>query len=376
MHSSSDLPEDSRAIVQRQTDRLQTLNEIGRVMSSTLDLHTLYETIYQQIGRVMDASQFFLALLREDEGGIAVPYLREEGTLLLDQVMPGGPSMTGTIIATGIPILFHTTAEYEERLRAVGLAASIVGEKDSESGIFVPLHTGSRTIGALTVQSPRAYAYTEDDMRMLSVLASQAAVAIENAGLYAASENNVRQMQALLKVARTISASLDLSTVLDSILTSMREVLPFYFAAILLPDHTSGHLDVKGTVGPFSEERRIGTKIPFGRGVTGRVFQTGEALLLNDVSTFDDYIDHEIKEICSEMAVPLKRGDSVIGVVDVERIESSGFTHMSYPCSPCSPVRPPLPLKTLGCTRSNSDASTNSRLFRASCRNSRPFMTN
>ena len=326
MHSSSTEIEDTWSIVQRQTDRLQTLNEIGRVMSSTLDLQTLYETIYQQIGRVMDASQFFIALQQADDGRIMVPYLREDGSLLLDQLMPAGASMTGSIIQTGKPLLFQTTAEYEERVRASGLAASIVGEQDSESGIFVPLHTGSRTIGALTVQSPRPHAYTEDDMRMLGVLASQAAVAIENAGLYAASENNVRQMQALLKVARTISASLDLTTVLDSILTSMREVLPFYFAAILLPDHSRGHLDVKGTAGPFSEERRFGTKIPFGRGITGRVFQTGEALLVNDVSTYEDYIDHEIREICAEMAVPLKRGNSVIGVVDVERVESAGFT--------------------------------------------------
>ena len=105
-----------------------------------------------------------------------------------------------------MPILFHTTAEYEERLHAFGLAASIVGEKDSESGIFVPLHTGSRTIGALTVQSPRAYAYTEDDMRMLSVLASQAAVAIENAGLYERSQRNVRESEALLQVAKPLPA--------------------------------------------------------------------------------------------------------------------------------------------------------------------------
>ena len=170
MQSSTAVNLGTRTFVQRQTDRLQTLNEIGRVMSSTLDLQTLYETIYQQIGRVMDASQFFLALQREEDGSIEVPYLREDGTLLLDQVMPPGPSMTGTIIRTGTPILFHTTQEYDERLRAFGLSAGIVGQQDSESGIFVPLHTGSRTIGALTVQSPRMHAYTEDDMRMLSVL--------------------------------------------------------------------------------------------------------------------------------------------------------------------------------------------------------------
>jgi diguanylate cyclase (GGDEF)-like protein len=326
MDSESSGMAGSTTELRHQTSRLETLNEIGRVMSSTLDLPTLYETIYQQIGRVLDASQFFLALHREADDSITVPYLREEGRLILDSVVPFGSSMTSTIIRSGTRFLFHTAQEYDDRLRAFGLAAGMVGEKDSESGIFVPLHTGSRTIGAVSVQSTRAHAYTTDDMQMLSVLASQAAVAIENARLYAESEDNVRQMQALLKVARTINASLDLATVLDSILTSMREVLPYYFAAILLPDPTRGHLDVTDTVGPFSEERRVGTKIPFGRGITGRVFETGNPLLVNDVSSFDDYIDHNIKEIRAEMAVPLKRGDAVIGVVDVERTDTTGFS--------------------------------------------------
>ena len=54
----------------------------------------------------------------EAEGSIIVPYLREAGLLLLDQVMPAGASMTGTIIASGRPLLFQTSAEYEERVQS------------------------------------------------------------------------------------------------------------------------------------------------------------------------------------------------------------------------------------------------------------------
>jgi len=68
----------------QQADRLQTLNDIGRAVSSTLDLQTLYETIYQQIGRVMDTSQFFIGLHRPERGTIELPYLREQGALLVD----------------------------------------------------------------------------------------------------------------------------------------------------------------------------------------------------------------------------------------------------------------------------------------------------
>jgi diguanylate cyclase (GGDEF)-like protein len=311
--------------VARQTSRLETLNEIGRVMSSTLDLPTLYETIYQQIGRVLDASQFFLALHREADDSIAVPYLREEGTLLLDSVVPFGSSMTSTIIRSGTRFLFHTAQEYEERLRAVGLAAGIVGEKDSESGIFVPLHTGSRTIGALSVQSTRPHAYTPDDMQMLSVLASQAAVAIENARLYERSQKNVRETEVLLQVAQTITGSLELQRVLDSILTSMRDVIPYYLAAVLLPNYAERQLEIVGTIGPLAEEWRESVRIPFGHGVTGRVFETGEPLIVDQVSSFPEYVGPG-DDVNSEMAVPLTRGESVVGVINVERLEPNGFS--------------------------------------------------
>lgn len=309
----------------RQTERLQTLNEISRVVSATLDLRALYDTIYQQIGRVMDPSQFLIALHRPGSASIEVPYLQEEGNLLLDETFPYGDNTTSVIIDHGTSLLYHTTEEYQQFERDNGLTPVIVGEKDSQSGIFVPLNTGSRTIGALSVQSPRPNAYAEEDVQILSVIAAQAAVAIENARFYAASQKTVRQAEVLLDVAQTLTRSLDLESVLDAILTGMAEVVPYYFAAILLPDPSTDQLLLVGAAGCAAEERRRPIKVPVGHGVTGKAFQTGEPLLIPDVHQFSDSIGGR-PEVHSEMAVPLKRGDSVVGVLDVERHEIDAFS--------------------------------------------------
>ncbi len=313
-------------VLPQRIDRLQTLNEIGRVMSATLDLPTLYETIYRQIGRVMDATQFFIALREEHDGRIKVPYLREDGTLLLDQEQPVDDSLTGRIIDGGTAVLFRTSEEYEEVVRSFGLTPSIVGEKDSESGIFVPLHTGSRSIGALTVQSPRPHAYVAEDVQMLSVLASQAAVAITNGRLYADSEQNARQMQTLLAIAQDISRSLELATVLDSILDSIREVIPFHSASMLLADKAGTQLEVIGTVGTAAERRAPETKLPSDSGVIGKVFTTGQSLIVQDVRQFEAQVGEYSSGIHANMAVPLQRGGSVIGVLEVERFDAKGFS--------------------------------------------------
>jgi diguanylate cyclase (GGDEF)-like protein len=312
--------------LREQADRLQTLNEIGRVVSATLDLGALYETIYQQVARVMDATQLFISLLRPERSVFELVYHREDGELQPVRETPFGPNVTSLVVQRGTPLLFQSHAEYVEYTRANGLPEVTVGRQASEAKIWVPLNTGNRAMGALSVQSTRRDAYTEDDLQTLLVIASQAAVAIENARLYYRSQQDVRRMQALLRVAQIVNGSLDLHTVLNSVLIGMREVMPYYLAAILLPDHQHGWLDIVGAQGPLSEERRRTMKIPFGEGITGRVYATGEPLNCPDVTRFEGYIEHGIREVHAEMAVPLRRGETVVGVLDVEREAVGSFS--------------------------------------------------
>src|SRR5205823_1595014 len=152
---------------------------------------------------------------------------------------------------------------------------------------------------------------------------SQAAVAIVNARLYEQSQLNVAQMQALLQAARTVNSSLDLQSVLDAILSEIRQVLPYYLAVIFLPNESEQALEIMGAVGEEQATRRIESlrrtlKISFGRGVTGLSYVRGEPVLAPEVTAFPDYIDHGVS-VSSEVAIPLKRGDQVVGVLDVER---------------------------------------------------------
>jgi diguanylate cyclase (GGDEF)-like protein len=324
--------EDSTERLSRnQAHRLQTLNEISRAVSSTLDLQTLYDTIYSQISRVMDTSLFFIALRKSARDPVQLPYMRDHGTLELNQALPQGATVTTLVIEAGEPLLFYNDFEYQQYARSNALREVFVGETDSEALIFVPLNTGSRTIGALSVQSPRANAYTEDDVQTLSVIAAQAAVAIENARLYAQSQGSVRQMQALLHVAQMVSGSLHVQTVLDSILVGIRDVLPYDFAAIFLPDRSGTNLDLVAARGPRDEieevdELRTKKQIPVGKGITGTVYREGTPLLVPDTRLFDGYISHGMLASLSEMAVPLNRGTTVVGVLDVERREKGAFS--------------------------------------------------
>jgi diguanylate cyclase (GGDEF)-like protein len=280
----------------------------------------------------MDTSLFFIALRKSERDSLQISYMRDHGNLALNQELPQGATVTKLVIEAGNPLLFHNDYEYQMYARSNRLPEIFVGETSSEALIFVPLNTGSRTIGALSVQSPLANAYTDDDVQTLTVIAAQAAVAIENARLYAQSQGAVRQMQALLQVAQMVSGSLHVQTVLDSILVGIRDVLPYDCAAIFLPDRSGINLDLVAAQTSRDEMREVDelrdkTQIPVGKGITGTVYREGTPLLIPDTRLFDGYIAHGRHAFLSEMAVPLKRGDAVVGVLDVERGEAASFSY-------------------------------------------------
>jgi diguanylate cyclase (GGDEF)-like protein len=183
-------------------DRLQLLGEIGRVVSSTLDLHTLYRTIYQQISRVMDATQFYIGLHHPETKSIFLPLVYEAGIVFCDLDVPFGNNLTSHVIEHGVPLLFNTDAEYMEFVRRNGLPEMTLGQAGSEAKLWVPLATPSRIIGALSVQSAHPNAYAADDLNTLSVIAAQAAIAVENARLFEEQQAQVTELRALERALR------------------------------------------------------------------------------------------------------------------------------------------------------------------------------
>src|SRR5205085_8316933 len=113
------------------------------------------------------------------------------------------------VIERGEPLLFHTHKEYLAYAAAHALAPLDSGEQRGEAVVFVPLSTGSRIVGVLSVESWQPCAYDEAALEILSIIASQAAVALENARMYAQSEEAIRQTQALLDVTRKLNSTHD-----------------------------------------------------------------------------------------------------------------------------------------------------------------------
>jgi diguanylate cyclase (GGDEF)-like protein len=102
-------------------------------------------------------------------------------------------------------------------------------------------------------------------------------------------------------------------------------------AGVLMPNFTSKRLEqaavfVPAAGGSHLRELRELPGVAFGEGVTGLAYQQGELLVIQDVRAFPPYIDHSGGKVRSEVAVPLLRGEEVVGILDVQRVEMNAFS--------------------------------------------------
>ncbi len=310
----------------QQTDRLRTLSEISRVLSSTLDLGNVYEEIYQQVGRVTGTTVFFIALNRPD-GTIYLPYFREMGELYLDFEVPAGPSVTRLAMERGMSQRFGTDAEYQTYCRNNGLPAIEIGDCEtvqgqSEAMLYVPLNTGSRSIGVLSVQSVRQHAYTEEDLQTLSIIAAQAAVAIENARLYTEQRNRAFELQTIQSIVQKLAPLHDISAIADLIHTELRQLIDYHACRLFVLDPGGKTL---ASVGHKTSERPLQLKM--GQGMTGWIAQTGTSVTIPN--TLEDSRVHQIEGTPrreeSMIGTPLVYQGKVRGVIMLTKLGVNRF---------------------------------------------------
>ena len=126
----------------------------------------------------------------------------------------------------------------------------------------------------------------------------------------------------LIRLAETLSTTLDLRTLLKQTAELVRAVLDFRIFAIFLINDRTGDLRMRFQIGHETETERV--RLRLGEGIVGKVAETRQAMLINDVSRSADYIAAN-PHVCSELAVPLIAKGRLIGVIDIESEQLNYF---------------------------------------------------
>jgi len=167
---------------ERHITELAILNEIGQAVSGALELDQVLETVHQQVSRLFDTTNFFISLYDEETDERFSPLHLEHGQRQPLVRRPAATGLTGHIIRTRQPLLFHTPSENQAFHEAHGIEA--IGER-ALSWMGVPLIAADRLVGVMVIQSyDQEHLYGEQDLSLFSTIADQVATAIANARLF------------------------------------------------------------------------------------------------------------------------------------------------------------------------------------------------
>jgi len=192
-----------------ETEFLSTLFELGREVTSVLDLDELLAKIPQLIARLTKFSAFSVYLLDERRQDLRIAYAvgyPEEA--LAKMRLPVGQGVVGAAVQEGRPILVN---DIRKEPRYKGPLRNMLSQ------LAVPLRRKGKVIGALNLLNEVEGAFTSQDEALLRQFAAHVAVAIENARLFESERQYVDTLETLAEIGREMSSILDLDALLTRI---------------------------------------------------------------------------------------------------------------------------------------------------------------
>jgi len=191
----------ARLFEQSRTDAaaFETLAEIGRDVASVLDLDQLFARIAQLVPRVIAYRTFGILLLNEEQGELEMKYAVQYGEKVEVPRVRLGEGLVGYSALHKEPVL---VADVSQDPRYIPLVA------DVRSELVIPMLLKDRCVGVFDLESPELDAFAKRDIDFLTLLAGQAAVAIENAQLYEAVRANEVRLEKEVRFAQRVQSAL------------------------------------------------------------------------------------------------------------------------------------------------------------------------
>jgi formate hydrogenlyase transcriptional activator len=211
-------------------------------------------------------------------------------------------------------------AQHSEFLNELGIASTCV----------LPLARGERRLGVLSLGRSRPHAYSEDEIRFLSLVADQIALAIDAAVNFYLSRQAQSRLKLILDLTNQVVSNLNFQELLQTISASVRRVMRCDAAAIMLPEPDGAHLRVHAL--DFPDQRgffKEDVLIPIEDSMPGETFRSGKTSVLNQLDPAkvspEMYAKAAGEGMNSLCDVPLISRERVLGVLALASREENAF---------------------------------------------------
>ncbi len=297
----------------------QTLQKVGSLLTSQLSLAELYEQIFELLSEVVTYDSVSIQLFDEQTGEVKLVAAK------------------GFDVEIVSPEDLDDIAQHSLKKFSTGKQVSVISDTwQSELWIVKPeianirswigalLRVKGKVIGVLNVDSHTTNAFRQEDGDLVAAFANQAAIAIENTRLYKETDRKATELLILHQVAMDTASVTDLDELYSRVTAVITATLyPENFGFILKDEASEQlfpHPSYHGVPEDLKEE-----PVSMTDSLVGWVINRGESKILDDVRLASHYMATNDKTL-SEVMVPIKIEEEVIGVLNAESSKYKAFT--------------------------------------------------
>src|SRR5574341_69534 len=308
-------------LYERAHQRAERLNLIAQVVSQISAIQPLPALFQQIVDLVKDSFGYYCITI----------FVNVD-----DQILRMGASTDSTFaaqitdVAIGLGMIGWAAREGQ-----TALANQVVADPryrkleilpETKSEIALPLKVEERVVGVLDVQSDRENAFSSEDVFVLETLATQIALAIEQAQTYDAEHRLAQRLEALMQVTQAVVSILDLDDLLDRVVDLIADTFEYERVHIFL--RVGRWLVFRAGAGSHTvrwliEEQKFDINAQH---LIPQTARSGEAVIIRDLHQLEDF--HPLKGVedsRSEMVIPIKMVNRVMGVLDVQSDRVGAF---------------------------------------------------
>lgn len=311
--------------LQQRLKESDALTSIARALSQSerIGLSNLLELIAASAKELISgAEQAVIHLLDEDERFLVA----EAVAGIIDTAngktkMRLGEGVAGQVLAEGttINILDINTDDRFIKLGGVPLFHSLM---------VAPIISGGRKLGTISVQSNLAQVFTDNEKNLLSTLGIHAAIAIENANLLENTQQALKETDSLYQINQGLVA-LNADELLSAVTDLLQKNFGYYHVQVYIIDPPTGDFILQAGSGEIGQKlKEQNYRLPAGSGIMGYAAETSASFFTNNVDEVMFFLRNPyLPETRSEMAIPLKIGGQILGILDIQQAPPKIFTN-------------------------------------------------
>lgn len=315
--------------------RLQEVNlllEFSRQLGS-LDMSSILQTLLESAMKVVPAAQAAMVALWQPEEKYLKPHLAlgyMDNDRILQVTYQSGEALPGQVFEAGKPLLVDEV----DFAKQYNLPPEVLLHyRDATAGLLpissliVPIQTLENKLGVMVLDNfKEAAAFSSDDQALVTSLAQQTALALENARLFQSTEQRTAQLQALTNVAATITSSLQTDELISSLLVQMKTFLPYETGTLWL--RQGAQMTIRAARGFEDSEERVGLTVTISDStLLADMINTSQPISVGDVRKDDRFPSLLDPRYFSWLGVPLLSKGEVVGVIALEKEETNFYTH-------------------------------------------------